>query len=142
SGMQKLANKLESTGPLEQKQLFTVFGLCSRWFQTQPIEISTMPLMRDYDRFAVLSAWQWPSLARLLLLMTLAYKNTKAEYIHYVKQLCNMADVNESIVLMQSLAFIPLAEEFVDKAREAARSNMASLFSAVAHQSNYASRYF
>lgn len=142
NGWEKLQEKMKDTDELDQKRLFYVFAICSRWFGAAAVEIPQEGSLITLDKYNILQQWNWTNFARLYLLLLLSRKNTRASYISLYKDLFHNADVKESIVLIQSLSFLPDAEAFVAHAREAARSNITSLFSAVAHQNQYASQYF
>ena len=140
-GLDRIHAKLASLETIDQKTFFYVFGICSRWFEKNPVELSS-DYWQQHDTFGVLPSWQWPSLARFYLLMVLADRNSKDEYIQLFSALFNTADVNESEMLIQSLAFVPHAEAFVGKAREAARSNIVPLFNSVAHNTDFPQKHF
>lgn len=133
---------MERVEIIEQKLFFYLFAICSRWFDAKNIDIKPSSYWQKKDAFGIFSTWQWTSLARLYILLLVAERNTKEDYIHLYKTLFNSADIKESIVLIQSLAFVPHAEAFIEKAREAARSNITTMFIAVAHNSNYAFKHF
>ncbi|HEX7028918.1 MAG TPA: EboA domain-containing protein, partial [Gammaproteobacteria bacterium] len=63
-------------------------------------------------------------------------------YVDSINALYKTADVNEMVLLGQSLAFVPHAELFLDRARESARSNIVTVFSSIAHDSDYPRRHF
>lgn len=141
-GFEKLKAKLEGFNEFDQKQFFYLFAICSRWFEKKQVTPQHLKLWKPLDHFKIIETWQWTHLSRLLLLLELANRNNEEQYTQLIKKLYDSADVNESILLIQSLAFIPNAAAFVDKAREAARSNITTLFSAIAHQTEYAYHYF
>ena len=141
-GLAKIQSKMEGSEQIDQKLFFYLFAICSRWFDAKTVDVNASSYWQKKDAFGILPTWQWPSLARLYILLLVAERNTKEDYIHLYKTLFNSADVQESIVLIQSLAFVPQSEAFVEKAREAARSNITTMFIAVAHNSNYAFNYF
>ncbi|VUD69086.1 hypothetical protein TDB9533_04452 [Thalassocella blandensis] len=141
-GWEKLSSKISTLDHFDQKQFFYVFAICSRWFLSTPVKVSPDSLCASVDTYKVLQDWCWKDLARWYLLLTLSQKNTTDSYIALYKDLCRNADVRESVMLIQSLALLPQSEAFVENAREAARSNILDLFSAVAHNSQYAYQNF
>ncbi|WP_086933858.1 EboA domain-containing protein [Agarilytica rhodophyticola] len=141
-GFDKIQSKIEGAAHIDQKLFFYLFAICTRWFDNSNVNISDSLHWQEKDSFGVITKWQWPSLARLYLLLLVADQGTKQHYIELYETLFNSADVQESIVLIQSLAFVPYPEAFVEKAREAARSNITSLFSAIAHDTDYPNKYF
>lgn len=138
----KLQEKSGDEGTIDHKLFFYLFAISARWFSKSPVEIDSASDWKNADRFNVIQSWQWPSFARLYLLLLFASKNTPESFIKLYDALFNASDVQESITLIQSLAFLPHSESLVHKAREAARSNITSLFCAVAHNSDYAFKTF
>ncbi len=126
------------------RKFYNLFALTVRWFDKEQVSINKVlhKKWRELDRYGVLSSWEYAQLARLLLLIQLAELVGESCYLDTVNQLYRIADVNELVLLGQSLAFIPHAELFVDRARECARSNIVSVFCSVAHRSAYARTYF
>ena len=142
NGMDKIQSKLVDVKQIDQRMFFYLFALCTRWFEDRNAEIQSSSHWMEKDVFGVLSQWQWPGVARLYLLLLLEQRNTKENFIKLYATLFDSADVKESIHLVQSLAFLPHPEAFAEKARVAARSNITPLFSAVAHNSDYAFKHF
>ncbi len=126
------------------RQFFHLFAICPRWFDRQPVALAAESRgeWERYDSYGVLRGWQYPQLARLLILLQVADSQTREAYITGVNELYRTADVNELILLGQSLAFLPDAGLFLDRARESVRSNIVPVFSAIAHHSDYARRFF
>ena len=127
-----------------RQRFFYLFAICQRWFDKAqpPNSVFKNPAWKDIDPFNLLESWHYTQLARLFILLETSRTVAKDIYIDSINQLYKSADVNEMILLGQSLSFIPYEEEFIDRARESARSNIASVFSSIAHDSNYAKRHF
>jgi hypothetical protein len=126
------------------RRFFHVFALCPRWFDRQANDVAADKQHEwdKYDRYKVLRSWQYPQLARLLVLLKVEQAVLQQSYVESINELYKTADVNELILLGQSLAFLSNAELFVERARESARSNIAPVFSSIAHNSDYARRFF
>lgn len=122
-----------------RQQFNYVFALCPRWFKTSAC---TGAFAAQLDPFGLLPHWRPAQMARLHLLLQLAAFVDAEEFFASVDALFTTADLNEQILLVQSLRFLPGQQRFVARAREAARSNIATVFCAVAHHSDYAQRYF
>lgn len=127
------------------KAFFYLFAICPRWFSKglvrEGVGERSEPL-KNIDKFKVTHNWSYAQFARLYILLKASDFVAAEDYEKALHQLFDTADVNELILLVQALAFIPENQRFVQRAREAARSNMASVFSAVAHQSDFAFRNF
>lgn len=126
------------------QQFFYLFAICPRWFakSLNEIELAGKSQWQRHDSHDVLSRWQYPQLARLLVLLKISQMLSRDEYVENINALYKTADVNEMVLLGQSLAFIPHAGLFLDRARESARSNIVTVFSSIAHDNDYPGRYF
>jgi hypothetical protein len=126
------------------RRFFHLFALCPRWFEQQPNAVAAdhHAEWEQHDPHGVLRDWQYPQLARLLVLLQVADGQGQEHYVASINELYKTADVNELILLGQSLAFLPHAESFLERARESTRSNIAPVFSAIAHRGDYARRFF
>ena len=123
-----------------QKTFFYLFAICPRWFEKKQ-HVSSAELMQ-LDVFDVCGTWTPSQFARLYIILAIADQPGSDTFASAFNQLFQTADVNELILLVQSLQFISDSERFVARAREAARSNIESVFSAIAHNSDYAFRFF
>jgi hypothetical protein len=134
----------ELQNDFSNRRFFHVFALCPRWFDRQANDVAAdkQDEWDKHDPYKVLQSWQYPQLARLLVLLKVEQAVSQQSYVESVNELYKTADVNELILLGQSLVFLSNAELFVERARESARSNIAPVFSSVAHNSDYARRYF
>lgn len=137
-GLQKLQENFT------RKDFFYLFAICPRWFAKHIAkhETSEYQELAELDSFAVTKNWMHVQYARLYILLVVEGQLSSGDYATAVNQLFQTADVNELILLVQSLQFIPQSERFVERAREAARSNIESVFCALAHNSDYAFRNF
>ena len=155
TGWVKLQNKIASTEAFEPKAFFFIFAICSRWFSkaasTLSLEqnsIEKKPELETESNVHYIrmdkdeNTWSWVDVARVYLLLLLWQRNDSESYQQTYRDLYHSADVKESILLIKSLAFLPDTEAFISIAREAARSNITSLFSAIAHNNDYPMRYF
>lgn len=87
------------------------------------------------------ASWSVDQAARTLLLLALP-SDPEAQYIERMEKVFNAADVGESVVLYQSLPLYPHPEKFVSRAAEGLRSNMTSVFDAVALNNPFPSEHF
>ena len=87
------------------------------------------------------SAWSVDEAARALLILSFPAVDENA-YVGMVEQVFSTADVRESAALYRMLPLYPFPERFRARAAEGIRSNMTSVFQAVAHHNPYPSEYF
>lgn len=144
-GWAKLAQGLtELQDSFSSQRFFYLFAICPRWFDKSlnAIEPDEAGKWADHDPHGVLARWQYPQLARLLILLRISWCLSQDDYVENINALYKTADVNELVLLGQSLAFIPDAGLFIDRARESARSNIVTVFSSIAHDNDYPKRFF
>ncbi len=87
------------------------------------------------------AGWSADEAARALLILSRPADDENA-YVGMVEQLFSTADVRESAALYRMLPLYPFPERFRARAAEGVRSNMTSVFQAVAHRNPYPSEYF
>lgn len=137
----RLQSELQSlSAEFSRKTFFYLFAISPRWFKHEEAQIN--PELEKLDVYGAMSGWLYPQFARLYILIMVERELEHKEFSDAVNQLFDTAEVNELILLVQSLQFIPSSQRFVARAREAARTNIASVFSALAHRSDYAFHYF
>ena len=85
--------------------------------------------------------WSVDEAARALLILSFPAADENA-YVGMVEQVFSTADVRESSALYRMLPLYPFPERFRARAAEGIRSNMTSVFQAVAHRNPYPSEYF
>ncbi len=124
----------------DKKKFFYLFAMCSRWFARG--EISSEIRAKHLAQYAGNEEWTAVQCARLWLLLQLSECVERENYCRTVDQLFSTADVNELLLLVRALNYLPESEYFVERAREVARSNIESVFCALAHNSHYAYKYF
>ncbi len=85
--------------------------------------------------------WSVDQAARTLLLLTFPMDNAD-QYVTAIERLFSAADVAEQIALYQSLPLFPYPERFKARAIEGLRSNITSVFNAIALHNSYPADYF
>lgn len=84
------------------------------------------------------SRWSIDQVARTLLVLSLPVEDPSA-LISTLDKVFQTADVGESVALYQALPVLPYPERFTGRAAEGIRSNMTSVFNAVALDNPYPS---
>lgn len=85
--------------------------------------------------------WSVDQAARALMVLSLPHTPV-SPYIEKLEKVFNAADIGEGVVLYQILPLYPHPEKFVDRAAEGLRSNMTSVFEAVALRNPFPAAYF
>ncbi|MBL6953135.1 MAG: EboA domain-containing protein [Alphaproteobacteria bacterium] len=86
------------------------------------------------------AGWSVDQAARMVLMLSATPGGE--EFARRLEQLCITADVRETIAFYQGLPLYPEPERYVARAGEGVRTNMKSVFEAVAHHNPYPSEYF
>lgn len=119
--------------------LYLAVSLASRKLGKQDLDLSP-------EDFAAADAarpgwtprgWTADQAGRLLFM--LVFPADAATFAGHVEQLCRTADVGELIAFYRGLPLYPGQEQYRERAAEGVRSNMKSVFEAVAHANPYPS---
>lgn len=134
----------ELQNDFSRRRFYYLFGICQRLFGRDTCRVAgdALAQWQRHDPHGVLRGWSHAQLARLLLLLRLARDLAPSQFAACVDELFQTADVNERVMLVQSLPLLPDAGRFVERARESARSNIVPVFSAIAHNNDYARVFF
>ena len=85
--------------------------------------------------------WSVDQATRTLIALSLPSRDVNA-HKEAMERLFNAADIGESIALYQALPLFPVPEHYIERAKEGLRSNMTSVFEAVAHNNPFPSDFF
>lgn len=86
------------------------------------------------------SGWTVDQLGRTLLVLSIAQSN-QGEFLDILEKTFVSGDTGEAVALYQSLPVLPYPEKLQKQAAEGLRSNMTSVFNAVALQNPYPADY-
>ena len=124
------------------KTLFTSFSAASRYLNQDKLDLSSEELR---TALALETGWNptnWTleQAGRTILLLSLTAENA-SNYLAALDKIIGAADVGEAIAFYQSLVLLPYPEKFQLRAAEGIRSNMTSVFNAVALNNPYPAKY-
>jgi hypothetical protein len=123
--------------------LYTAFSAAPRMVGKAPLELSETELA---EAAAMRSLWQprdWTADQAARCFLLLSYNTPDEEgYVAAIEKLFSTADVRELIALHQSLPLLPYPERYRRHAMEAVRSNMVSVFHAIALGNPYPFEWF
>ena len=85
--------------------------------------------------------WTLDRVVRVLLL-TNVQNESEEEYCQTIETLFETAEINEAVALYTALPYLQYPEKWLYRATEAVRSNMGSVFDAIAFQNPYPAKYF
>ncbi len=134
--------KAEITQNAEERKLFTSFSSVSRYLGKQKLELSTEELQAANELITGFYPFNWTvdQVGRTLLILSFPQVD-EDKYIATLDKIFAAADVGELIALYQSLPLLPYPEKFKLRAAEGVRSNMSSVFNAVALNNPYPAQY-
>lgn len=123
-------------------KFFTAFSGVPRYVGKEDLDLSE-PDLADARRLRpgwTPRGWSLDEAARTILLLSYPSDDTET-YVSTLDQIFSTADARESVALYQVLPLFPDPEAFVARAAEGLRSNMTSVFNAVAHDNPYPKEY-
>ena len=125
-----------------EKDLFIAFSTVSRYLAKQKLELSTNELQAANELIPGWNPrhWTWEQVGRTILILSFPHKN-EDRYFATLDKIFAVADVGELIALYQSLPLLPYPERFKLRAAEGVRSNIISVFNAVALNNPYPAEY-
>ena len=124
------------------RNLFTAFSSVSRYLGKQKLELSPEELQQANDLIRGWNPINWTvdQVGRMVLILSFPQVNQE-QYVATLDKIFAAADVGEAIALYQSLPLLPYPEKFKLRAAEGVRSNMSSVFNAVALNNPYPAQY-
>ena len=138
-----LDNELTAIGKKpEEKCLFIAFSRASRYLEKQKLKLSAKELQAANEIVIGWNPVNWTidQIGRTLLVLAFAGKN-EYNYTATLDKIFAAADVREAIALYQSLSLLPHPEKLKLRAAEGIRSNITSVFNAVALYNPYPAQY-
>ena len=122
--------------------LYVAFGLVPRRLGKGALELSEADLSAADQCIAGWTPdnWSLADAGRILLLSNLPGKNP--DFASRFRSLCQTADVAESISLYRGLPLYPEPKALEPAVGEGLRSNMLSVFEAIAHHNPYPRKFF
>lgn len=139
NGYQILLNNLKSfTDPKNYIAPALAFSNLSQYYMNLPLSDKEL---HDSKLIANINTWTHLEIARAYFLIKIADK-FKQEYVDIIDQLFDTAGLSELIALYKILPLLPEPEKFLSRATEGLRSNMNSVFNAIALNNVYPMKYF
>ena len=120
---------LDSQNIKDNKSLQKTFVLTSRFISKKEVEVFPKQI------------WTLDRLVRVLLLSNVQNKSEE-DYCQTIETLFDTAEINESVALYTALPYLQYPQKWLFRATEAVRSNMGSVFDAIAFHNLYPARNF
>lgn len=131
------------SGDAEDWEVFSTFSRASRYTGKEPLDLTSNEIS---EATSLRSGWMpeyWSTdqLARTLLLLGLAERD-KREFFEKLDKLFISSDLGEGVALYQSLPVLPYPDDLTERAAEGIRTNITSIFNAVALHNPYPADFF
>ena len=139
-----LSDKLRQlTEDSSDRLLFTTFSSVPRYTGKADLQLTESDLQAAAAARPgwMPAQWSLDQVGRSLLLVTLPADDGDRYHLR-IKKLFSTADVNEQIVLYQSLPLLSYPQRFVSRAAEGLRTSMDAVFNAVALNNPFPGDYF
>ena len=138
--LNRQTQEITKTG--NQKTLFTSYSAVPRYLGKQKLNLSVEELQaaRELVTGWIPVNWTLDRLGRTLLLLSFPSEDGD-RYAATLEQIIAAADVEEAIAFYQSLPLLPCPEKFQLRAAVGIRTNMTSVFNAVALNNPYPAKY-
>lgn len=135
-----LQSKIKEISSGDSKSLFIAYSSASRHYKKQKLNLSESEFNQFPSEDCNLDNWTLDRIARSVLLLSFPSEDAD-NYVTTLNQIISAADVEEAIAFYQSLPLLPHPEKFRLRAAEGIRTNMTSVFNAVAHYNSYPAKY-
>lgn len=141
SGIEATGMKLQ--GKAEKWEFFSSFSSVPRLTGKEKLKINEVEkkkadeLRPGWD----LSEWTADQIGRTYLILCVAQNEEKVTFLEKIDKLFITSDMNEAVALYKSLPVLPYPDSLKARAAEGIRSNMTTVFKAVALRNPYPSEY-
>lgn len=141
--LQWLQGRFPAISQGDRKSLYLAFGLAARKTSKADLQLSPAELGRAS---ALRPGWNpslWSIEQTVRTRLLLAYPSDPADtYLATLDQLFSTAEVHELVALYQALPLLPHAGRLTARGAEGLRTNIKSVFTAVAHHNPFPSERF
>lgn len=123
--------------------LYLGFGFAPRKVGKQPLQLSDLQLelAQETRNGWNPSTWNVGQAARTLLLLSIPSEDL-GPYFERLEKLFNAAELTEAVALFQALPLLPHPELLIDRAIDGLRTNVKTIFNAIAHHNPFPEEYF
>ncbi|OKL40567.1 EboA domain-containing protein [Pontibacter flavimaris] len=138
-----LREKLQQVADAESgKELYLAFSAAPRFTGKQLLQLHEADIAKAETLRSGFnpSFWTTDQAARTLLLLTTPHQDKQA-YLKKIDQLFSTAEMGELVALYASLPLLPYPEAFKLRAAEGVRTNMGTVFEAIALDNPYPADY-
>ncbi|MDR7131541.1 hypothetical protein J2X69_003905 [Algoriphagus sp. 4150] len=142
-GLDWLSKQVEkiSTEATSSK-FFLAFSQASRYFKKEKLNLSTDDKILANDLVSGFQPQFWDELQAARTVLMLSYPQEKEAWFAAMNQLFETADMNEHQALFAALPLMPFQEDLIPRAIDGLRTNISSVFDAIALNNPFPTNYF
>lgn len=134
------AQKIESLG--STTSFFLAFSQASRHFKKTPLNLSPEQKNLASALIAGFDPSHWDLLQTARTLLILHFPQEKTSWFKGINQLFETADMHEHQALFGALPLLPFPEDLIPRAIDGLRTNISSVFDAIALHNPFPAQYF
>lgn len=134
------AKKIQSLG--SSTSFFFAFSQASRYFKKTPLNLLSTQSQEASLLAAGFDPAHWNLLQTARTLLILHFPQEKTSWFRAINQLFETADMHEHQALYAALPILPFQEELIPRAIDGLRTNISSVFDAIALNNPFSAQYF
>ncbi|WP_192347272.1 EboA domain-containing protein [Algoriphagus sp. Y33] len=136
----KQVEKISAEGT--PSKFFLAFSQASRYFKKGKIILSADDKTLANDLVSGFQPQYWDELQAARTVLMLSYPQEKEAWFSAMNQLFETADMNEHQALFAALPLMPFQEDLIPRAIDGLRTNISSVFDAIALNNPFPANYF
>ncbi len=123
-------------------KFFLAFSQASRYFKKEKLDISIDDIDKANELVVGFQPEYWDQLQTARTILMLSYPQEKEPWFAAMNQLFETADMSEHQALFGALPLMPFQEELIPRAIDGLRTNISSVFDAIALHNPFPEKYF
>jgi len=132
--------KIQSLG--SSTSFFLAFSQASRYFKKSPLNLSLEQIQAASDLVPGFDPSHWDLLQTARTSLLLHFPQEKNSWFKAINQLFETADMHEHQALFAALPILPFQEDLIPRAIDGLRTNISSVFDAIALNNPFPAQYF
>lgn len=142
-GLDWLQKQIERIGTEAiPSKFFLAFSQASRFFNKEKLELSSDQIQQAEKLVSGFQPHYWDQLQTARTVLMLTYPQEKESWFAAMNQLFETADMSEHQALFGALPLMPFQEELIPRAIDGLRTNISSVFDAIALHNPFPEKYF
>jgi hypothetical protein len=126
----------------DANSFFLAFSQASRYFKKESLYLSESQKSQADQHISGFQPEFWDELQTARTILMLSYPQEKESWFKAINQLFETADMNEHQGLFAALPLMPFQEDLIPRAIDGLRTNISSVFDAIALSNPFPAKYF